>query len=132
MGALVRVLESSPAADVIDKDQLEIDVLRLHVGEQPLQPLAPADIEPAFALVGVGSDYLDIVSRGVVQNLVGLVLGRILLMLCRHAHILRRAAPKRQFVLHHDSFTDRASFHKTQRYRNFEIIIKRNMAREKK
>ena len=84
---LVRVLEAAPAADVIDEDQLEVGVFRLHIRQQGLQPFAPADVEPALALVRVGPDDLDVVVLGVVADPVRLVLGRVLLVLGRHAHI---------------------------------------------
>ena len=66
------------------------------VGEQPLQPVATADAEPALALIGVGADDLEAMLGGVVEDLVGLVLGRILLMLGRHTDVLRGASGERE------------------------------------
>jgi hypothetical protein len=80
-------------------------IFRLHIGEQSLLPFEPANVQVAFAFVGVGMDIFDIVTRSVVEDCVGPVLGQIMLMSYGHAHELSRAAPKRQFVLHHDSYT---------------------------
>ena len=103
MRAFIGVLEAAPPADIINKDQPEIGLAGAHIGEKLLQPFAATDIQTAFAFVSVGTDNFDINTRGVFQDLVALVLCRILLMFCRHAHILRGAASKRQsrrFCLH--------------------------------
>jgi hypothetical protein len=81
VGALVGVLEAAPAADVVNQDELEIDAAGADVLEQPLQSLASTDVQPAFALIGVGVDDLDPMVLGIVFDTIGLVLGRILLML---------------------------------------------------
>jgi hypothetical protein len=60
-----------------------------------LQRLAPVDAQAALALVGVGADDLDAAPSGVLADLVGLVLGRVLLVLGRHPHVLTRHADRR-------------------------------------
>jgi hypothetical protein len=91
--AFVGVLESAPAADVVDEDDLEIGLARLHVGDQLLERLPAVDAQPALALVGVGADDLDVAPGGVLADLVALVLRRVLLVLGGHAHVLRGAEP---------------------------------------
>ena len=101
--AFISVLKAAPAADVINKDQTEIGLACAHISEKLLQPLPPTDIEPAFAFISIGADNFDIVSCCVFLDLVALIFSRVLLVLRRHAHILRGAASKRQsrrFCLH--------------------------------
>ena len=99
ISALVRVLESPPAADVVDEDGLEVGLPGLDVLNQLLQPVPSADIEAALAFVGVRSDDADAASGGVLADFVGLVLGRVLLMLCGHADIFRRQKLRGLFCL---------------------------------
>ena len=87
----VRVLEPPPATDVVDQDQVEVGVAGFDIGDQALQRGAAVDGQTAFALVGVGSDDLDVAPLGVLANLVGLVVRGVLLMLGGHAHVLRSA-----------------------------------------
>ena len=89
IGALVSVLKPTPAAHVIDQDDLEVRVARFDVLDQLLQRLATINAQPALAFVGVGPDDLDVAPGGVLTDLVGLVLRRVLLMLGRHPHVLR-------------------------------------------
>jgi len=91
VGALVGVLETPPAADVVDQDDLEVRLARLDLLDQPLQGQSSIDAQTALALVGIGPDDLDATSGGVLSNLVALILGRVLLMLGGHAHILSGA-----------------------------------------
>lgn len=91
VGALIRVLEPTPAADVIDQDRAELGGAASHVGEQLLQGLPSVQGQPAPPRVLVGLDDLESAARRVLGDGFGLVLGRIPLMLRRHAHILRRA-----------------------------------------
>ncbi len=91
IGAFVGVLEPTPAADVVDQDDLEIGAAPLDVGDEPRQRIAALEPQPALALIGIGADDRDAVIGGVAADGVALVLGRILLMLGRHAHVLRGA-----------------------------------------
>ena len=88
MRRLVGILETTPAAHVVDQDQFEVGVFGKHIRDQVLQPLAAADVEPALSLICISPDDLDIVVLGVIADPVRLVLRRVLLMLGRHAHIL--------------------------------------------
>lgn len=85
----VRVLKPPPTADIIDQYQVEISSAGLHIAEQFLKARAPKDRQAALALIDIGLDDLNATLAGVVADLVRLVVGRILLMLCRHPHILR-------------------------------------------
>jgi len=74
VGAFVRVLEATPAAHVVDENDLEIGRARLHVGDQLLECLPPVDAQSALALVGVGADDFDVAPGDVLADLVALVL----------------------------------------------------------
>jgi len=80
----------SSVTDIIDQYQVEISSAGLHIAEQFLKARAPKDRQAALALIDIGLDDLNATLAGVVADLVRLVVGRILLMLCRHPHILRR------------------------------------------
>jgi hypothetical protein len=49
IGALIGVLESPPAADVVDQDDLKIGFARLDITDQLLQRDASIDAQPALA-----------------------------------------------------------------------------------
>jgi len=49
-----------------------------------------ANGKAALFIIGAGLDDFDAALFGVFSDLVGLIVGRILLVLSRHAHILRR------------------------------------------
>ena len=85
---LVGVLKPAPSADVVDQDDLEVGAAVLNVGDQALQCLAAVDAQATLSFVGVGLDDLDATTRGVLTDLVALVLGRVLLVLGRHANVL--------------------------------------------
>ena len=70
IGALVGVLEPAPAADVVDEDDLEVSLARLHISDQLLESLPAIDAQTALALVGVGADDLDVAPGGVLADLV--------------------------------------------------------------
>lgn len=59
IGALVSVLESSPAADVINQNYLGIRFSRLDILEQLLQGLASIESQTALASIGIGTNNLD-------------------------------------------------------------------------
>ena len=80
VGAFVDVLETAPAADVVDQDDIEIGLALLHVGHQFLQVLAAVDPQPAATLVDIGLDDLDLSLGGVIGDRCGLVLNRVLLL----------------------------------------------------
>ena len=88
--ALVGILKPAPPADVIDQDRLEASIAVLHIRDHPPQRLAPSDSESAFTFVCVCADDLVPALHGVLTNHVLLVRGRVLLMLGRHPHVLRR------------------------------------------
>lgn len=88
---LVRVLESPPAADVVDEDDFEIRLPGFNVSNKLLQAASTSDIQAALAFVGVRSNDSDAAPGGVLADFVGLVLGRVLLVFRGHADILRRA-----------------------------------------
>ena len=87
VGALVGVLKPAPAAYVIDEDDLEVGRPRFDILDQLLQRQPAINAQTTLALIGIGPDDFDAAPGGVFPNLVGLILGRVLLMLGRHAHI---------------------------------------------
>src|ERR1700720_4628845 len=54
VGALVSILEPTPAADVVDEYGFETRGFALDIGQQSLQSIAPVDAQSAFAVVGIG------------------------------------------------------------------------------
>src|SRR6202030_4105331 len=88
VGALVSILEPTPAADVVDEYGFETRRFALDIGQQLLQRIAPVDAQSAFAVVGVGPHDVEAAADGVLQYGVGLVFGRVALVLGRHANIL--------------------------------------------
>ena len=55
--------------------------------------------QTAFAFVGIGADDFDVAALGIFQNLIGLVVGRVLLVLGGHAHVLRNKPTPLQIKL---------------------------------
>lgn len=97
IGALIGVLESAPAADVIDQNDLEVRAACLDVLDQLLQRPPPIDAQAALALVGIGANDFDVAPSRVLADLVGLVFRRILLVLGRHPHVL--GGPKCRWLI---------------------------------
>ena len=91
IGALVGILEAAPAADVVDEDGREVGPAGLNVIDQALERSRPVERQTALARVGVGADDLDAAPRRILADDVGLVLGRVLLVLGRHPDVLGRA-----------------------------------------
>ena len=89
VSALVGVLKSPPATDVIHKDRLEVGVARLNIIEQSLQRVTAFEAKSALSLVGVSAHDLIAARLGVRANQVGLILCRVLLVLRRHTDVLR-------------------------------------------
>src|SRR5690606_16597699 len=86
--ALVGILEPAPAADVVNEDDGKVGRAALHVVDQPLKGVPAVEPQPAAALVGVGANDLHAAPFGVLADGVGLVLGRVLLVLRRHPDVL--------------------------------------------
>ena len=86
---LVRVLKSSPSADVVDQDGLELGMPVRHIGDELLHAGAPDDLEAALSGVDVGLNNFHAVRIGIALDRDELVLGRILLVLGGHAHVGR-------------------------------------------
>lgn len=112
IGAFVRILETAPAADIIDEDHVEVGCASFHIRDETLQGRPSTDGEPSLAVVCIGANDLDATLFGIFADLVGLVVRRTLLMLGRHAHILRRAeiryfATPVQLTLHRCPFRGR-------------------------
>lgn len=87
IGALVGILKPAPSADVVDQNGRKIRPLAFNVCDQLLQRIAAIQTKAAFAGVGVSADDLNTPATGVFANRVTLVLGRVFLVLSRHAHI---------------------------------------------
>ena len=68
------------------------ETLKLHLKVNREGPVTAADIQAALALVGVSANNFQPMPLGIFTDTVALVLGRILLMLRRHPHVLRGAA----------------------------------------
>jgi len=75
VGAFVGILESPPAAHVVDQDGLEVSAARLHVIDELLQRIAAIESKTTFALVGICPNNLNSSLAGVLPNCVSLVLG---------------------------------------------------------
>src|SRR5580704_17554863 len=65
VGGLVRILETSPATDVVDEDDLEIDVAALDIIDEPYQRLTSVDDQATPVFVAIGSDDYHPVRSGV-------------------------------------------------------------------
>jgi len=97
IGALVGILKTPPAADVIDENQGEIGVPGLHVLDELSERVASLNLEAAFPRIGIGSDDLYSAGFSILLDRVGLVFGRIFLMVRGHADVF--GSPKRTFRL---------------------------------
>jgi hypothetical protein len=85
--ALVGILKSTPAANVIDEDHFEIRVAGLHIIDELPERIASFDLEAAFAGVSIGSDDLDPTGLRIPPDRIGLVFRRVFLMICRHTDV---------------------------------------------
>jgi hypothetical protein len=56
IGALVHILATSPAADIVDQQGSEIGPLRLDIGHEPVQALPAGDVQAASPMVRVNPD----------------------------------------------------------------------------
>ena len=81
VGALVHILETSPAADIVDQQGSEIGPLRFDIGHRPVQAFPASDVQAASPMVRVNLHDFHVVVRRVLANDVCLVLGRVLLVL---------------------------------------------------
>ena len=66
-------------------------VSALDVLDQPLQRIATVEAEAALSFVGIGANDLDAALGGILLHRLGLVLGRVFLMLGGHPDVLRGA-----------------------------------------
>ena len=64
-----------------------------------LESISAAQTEPTFALVRVGTNNCQASSLGIFLDCVCLVFRRILLMVSRHANVLRRTSGQRECPL---------------------------------
>jgi hypothetical protein len=85
--AFISVLKSPPTTHVISDDHLKIRAATFDVFDQLLECPAPIDAQTTFAFIGVGPNYFETTSHGVVANLVTLVLRGVLLVLSGHPNI---------------------------------------------
>ena len=68
IGAFVGVLESSPSADIVQENKLEIDLPVLNIPNQLSQRFAVLDIQPAPAFVNIFFDDLQSTAFGILPN----------------------------------------------------------------
>ncbi len=87
----VGILEPAPAAYVIDQQGFEIGSAAFDIVQQALKSETPAEIESAFAFIGISLHNLISAPLSITSDRFRLIVGRILLMLGRHAHILGRS-----------------------------------------
>ncbi|MCY1532360.1 hypothetical protein D9M68_676310 [compost metagenome] len=97
-GADVRVLETPPAADVINQNGRVVRPPILNIIEKPFQRFAPLKPQTTFACVAIDPDDVEGVGGGIQTNRVELVFGRILLVLGGHPDI-SRGRSRASFVL---------------------------------
>jgi len=89
--AFVCVLEAPPATHVVNQNFAEIGLAALDVPDQLLQRFAALDVQSTPILIRVCAHYDPVPHFGPLMYDGMLVLGRILLMLGRHANVLCRA-----------------------------------------
>ena len=87
MRAFVAVLETAPAAYVIDKDAVKIGLAEHDVTQQRLQRRPTIQQKPAFAVVLVGPQDRDVLASRVGRDRVYLVCGRINLPVSGHPNV---------------------------------------------
>jgi len=87
VAAFVGVLKTTPAADIVGEDRLELSLAGFNLGDHPTEALAAFHAEPAFALIGKYPDDLHSPFGRVFLDAIQLILGRVLLMLRGHAHV---------------------------------------------
>lgn len=75
--------------DVVDEDDIEFGLASFHIGDQLLERRAAADREAALAFVRVSLDDFYATLFDIFADLVGLVVGGVLLALGRYANKLR-------------------------------------------
>ena len=99
IGALIGILEASPATDIIYKDGGEVDFSVLNILNHLCQRIAPFNVQAAFALVRIYFDDFQTPAFGVFKNNIHLVTRGILLMLRGHPHIRGSAVLQILFVI---------------------------------
>ena len=87
--AFVGILKASPTADVINKDDAIIGLPAFDIFKQFPQASSPGEAQTALAGIGIRTDDVHAVRLCIAQNDIRLIFSGILLMFCRHAHILR-------------------------------------------
>lgn len=88
MRRLVGVLEPAPTADVIYKYGIEIGSPGRHIVNQPLKRLPTINIKTAFSFVRISAYDSYAPLGGITRDGFSLILGRIFLVLRRHAEVL--------------------------------------------
>ena len=96
IGALIHILKASPPADVVDKQSGEIYPLAFHVRHQLIEALAASNVQTTSSVIRVFLNNFHIVRGSVLTDHLQLIFRRILLVLSRHAHVLRCAHGKRR------------------------------------
>ena len=75
--ALIRVLKSPPAADVINEDKFKIGAAVLHIVDKSAERVAPIDAEAALTRITISPYNREIVFGGEQFDSVGLIFRRI-------------------------------------------------------
>ena len=70
----------------------------LHVVDQLLEAATAPDVQAALSFIGIGADDLHAMGVGVLLDRLGLVFGRVSLVVGGHAHVLRGADQGRRLA----------------------------------
>jgi hypothetical protein len=89
IGALIRILESAPAADVVDEDDPEVGTPAFDILNDLLKRVPPINPKPALPRVGIGPHNGHATAVSVFGDDLVLIVGGVLLVLGGHANVLR-------------------------------------------
>lgn len=89
IGTLIVILKATPSAHVVNEYRFEVSRAALNIGNQVLKRVSTLDVEPAFPIIGIRADDLHLVELRKAAVHRRLILHGVLLVLSRHAHVLR-------------------------------------------
>ncbi len=87
VGTFIGILKSPPSTDVINQDRVEPRVTALDIGKKLCECVPPLDPQATLSSVRVCLDDFHVVQLCVTPDGIGLVLGRVILMLCGHPNV---------------------------------------------
>jgi hypothetical protein len=87
IGAFISILESSPAADVVDQNRLKVGCAGFHFQHERLQSITTIHSQTATAGILKNARDCKAALFGISADRLELIFGRVFLQVCRHPNV---------------------------------------------